>query len=98
MKLFDVIGVGFGPANLSLAIALEERYESLSVRFLEAQVDPVWQGTMLIEGSDIQNHPARDLVTLRNPRSRYSFLNYLFENGRLEAHLNLPVEFPLRRD
>lgn len=94
----DVLGIGFGPANLALAIALEEDAPLLAGHFLEAQRDPVWQGGMLLAGSNTQNHPSRDLVTLRNPRSRYSFLNYLFENGRLVDHLNLPAEFPLRKE
>lgn len=95
---FDVLGIGFGPANLALAIALEEGCPELGARFLEAQREPVWQGGMMLDGSDIQNHPSRDLVTLRNPRSRYSFLNYLFEENRLLEHLNLSVEFPLRKE
>lgn len=97
-ECFDVLGIGFGPANLSLAIALEEDAPSTTALFLEAQTDPVWQSGMLLDGSNIQNHPCRDLVSLRNPRSRYSFLNYLFEEGRLIEHLNLPVEFPLRKE
>jgi len=93
----DVVGVGFGPANLALAIAIEEAPIATAARFLEAQADPLWQGGMLLAGSNIQNHPCRDLVSLRNPRSRYSFINYLFEHGRLIDHLNLPMEFPLRK-
>ncbi|MFF9198826.1 lysine N(6)-hydroxylase/L-ornithine N(5)-oxygenase family protein [Streptomyces sp. NPDC014779] len=98
MTIHDVIGIGFGPANLALAIALEEQEAGLSARFLEARTEPAWQPGMLLDGSDIQNHPSRDLVSLRNPRSRYSFLNYLHENGRLLEHLNLPIEFPLRKE
>lgn len=94
----DVLGIGFGPANLALAIALEEEGHDLDVRFLEARPGPSWQSAMMLDGSDIQNHPVRDLVSLRNPRSRYSFINYLFENGRLLEHLNLPMEFPLRKE
>ncbi|ASW54260.1 lysine N(6)-hydroxylase/L-ornithine N(5)-oxygenase family protein [Plantactinospora sp. KBS50] len=94
----DVLGVGFGPANLSLAIALQEDSPRTSSSFVEAEREPVWQGGMLLDGSDTQNHPCRDLVTLRNPRSHYSFINYLFEQGRLIEHLNLPVEFPLRKE
>lgn len=94
----DVLGIGFGPANLALAIALEERFPTARLRFLEAQPTPEWQPGMLLDGSDIQNHPSRDLVTLRNPRSRYSFLNYLHEEGRLLQHLNLPAEYPLRKE
>ncbi|MEV0322641.1 SidA/IucD/PvdA family monooxygenase [Streptomyces sp. NPDC050658] len=97
--LYDVLGVGFGPANIALAVAGEEqKIPGVTMRFLEAQKDPVWQGGMLLDGSNIQNHPCRDLVSLRNPRSRYTFINYLFEEGRLLAHLNLPDEFPLRKE
>lgn len=94
----DLLGVGFGPANLSLAIALREDSPRTSAFFLEAARDPVWQDGLLLDGSNMQNHPNRDLVTLRNPRSHYSFLNYLFEEGRLIEHLNLPMEFPLRKE
>jgi L-ornithine N5-oxygenase len=94
----DLLGVGFGPANLSLAIALQEDSPRTTAFFLEAARDPVWQGGLLLDGSNMQNHPSRDLVTLRNPRSHYSFLNYLFEEGRLIEHLNLPMEFPLRKE
>ncbi|MFF3323015.1 SidA/IucD/PvdA family monooxygenase [Streptomyces sp. NPDC002889] len=98
VPVHDVLGIGFGPANLALAIALEEKHPGLDARFLESRPAPDWQPGMLLDGSDIQNHPSRDLVTLRNPRSRYSFLNYLHENGRLLRHLNLPGEFPLRKE
>ncbi|MCP9999684.1 MULTISPECIES: lysine N(6)-hydroxylase/L-ornithine N(5)-oxygenase family protein [Streptomyces] len=94
----DVIGIGFGPANLALAIALQEEDSGLDAHFLESRPGPSWQSAMMLPGSDIQNHPVRDLVSLRNPRSRYSFINYLFEQGRLLDHLNLPVEFPLRKE
>lgn len=97
-RCHDVLGIGFGPANLSLAIALEEEGNDLDVHFLEARPSPSWQSAMMLDGSDIQNHPVRDLVSLRNPRSRYSFINYLFENGRLLEHLNVPGEFPLRKE
>lgn len=92
----DIVGVGFGPANIALAIALEELAPHLSVRFLERRVNADWQAGMLLEGSDIQNHPLRDLVTPRNPRSRYTFTSFLHENNRLYEHLNLPLHYPLR--
>ncbi|MFI5801303.1 SidA/IucD/PvdA family monooxygenase [Streptomyces sp. NPDC051561] len=98
VPVLDILGIGFGPANLSLAIALRETHPGLEARFLEARPSPDWQPGMLLDGSDIQNHPSRDLVTLRNPRSRFSFLNYLHESGRLLRHLNLPGEFPLRKE
>lgn len=95
-EFYDVIGVGFGPANIAVAIALEELNASLKVKFLESGESTVWQKGMLFDGSDIQNHPLRDLVTPSNPRSKYTFTNYLFENKRLFQHLNLGMYFPFR--
>jgi L-ornithine N5-monooxygenase len=95
-QVIDVVGIGFGPANIALAIAAQELASPLEIRFLERNSGPGWQEEMLLPESDIQNHPLRDLVTPRNPRSRYTFVNFLFEQGRLFEHLNLPLSHPLR--
>lgn len=95
---FDIVGIGFGPANIALAAALEERQARPSVAFLERMDAPAWQPAMLLSGSDIQNNPLRDLVTPRNPRSRYSFTNFLHKHDRLFEYLNLGIEFPLRKE
>src|SRR6266498_2554849 len=95
-NFFDVVGIGFGPANIALAIAAEELGSNLNIKFLEKNASAGWQEEMLLPESDIQNHPLRDLVTPRNPRSRYTFVNFLFENNRLFEHLNLPLQHPLR--
>lgn len=97
-KIYDIVGVGFGPSNIALAVALEEAGFDGSVLFLERRGSPLWQPDMLLPGSDIQNHPCRDLITPRNPRSRYTFINFLYEHQLLFEHLNLGVEFPLRRE
>jgi L-ornithine N5-oxygenase len=96
--IYDVIGVGYGPANMALAIAMDEGQETVDAVFVEAAERPRWQGEMLLPGSDIQHNAIRDLVSLRNPRSRYSFINYLHENDRLLGHLNLPRPFALRSE
>ena len=98
MTIYDILGIGFGPANLALAIALEERGYQGKVLFLEGRPKMAWQPEMMLPGSDIQNHPCRDLITPRNPRSRYTFINFLYEHERLFEHLNLGVLFPLRRE
>ena len=95
-QIYDVIGVGFGPANIAVAIAFEEMEFKGSVKFLESRKNSIWQENMLFENSDIQNHPLRDLVTPRNPRSKYSFTNFLFENDRLYEHLNTGLHLPFR--
>lgn len=95
---FDVIGVGFGPSNLALAVALEEAPEAsqMSRLFLEAKTGPVWHPGMLLEDSLIQISVLKDLATVRNPQSRFTFLNYLKEKGRLFEFLNLRDLFPSR--
>ena len=97
-KVHDIIGIGFGPANIALAIALEECDPDCEVLFLERQRFVTWQPGMLLDRTDIQNHPLRDLVTPRNPRSPYTFINYLHCHNRLFEFLNLGVQFPLRKD
>jgi L-ornithine N5-monooxygenase len=97
--IYDVIGIGFGPANLALAVALEEEAESggdVRRLFLEAKPNAVWHPGMLIEDSLIQISVLKDLATIRNPRSRYTFLNYLQAKGRLFEFLNLRDLFPTR--
>jgi L-ornithine N5-monooxygenase len=96
--IYDVIGIGFGPANIALAVALEEEGFGGSCLFLERNAGAGWQEDMLLAGSDIQNHPLRDLVTPANPRSRYSFTNFLFEHDRLFEFLNLGVTYALRQE
>lgn len=101
--IYDLIGIGFGPANIALAVAMEELYPEKSVLFVDGKEEIVWQSEMLFENaldvySNIQNSPYRDLATPRNPRSRYTFLNYLHENGLFWHQLNLNMSMPLRPD
>jgi L-ornithine N5-monooxygenase len=102
-QIHDLVGIGFGPSNIALAIALEETGQYPDHLFLERAETPVWQSEMLFDisldtFSNIQNIPYRDLVTPRNPRSRYTFLNYLFESDLLFDHLNMDMLLPLRPD
>ena len=85
----DVVGIGFGPSNLALAVALEEEYGSgVDAVFFEKQPAFGWHRGMLIEGATMQVNFLKDLVTLRNPTSRYSFVNYLHSHGRLVDFIN----------
>lgn len=97
-KIHATIGIGFGPGNLALAIMLEEMGQAGNVLFVERATKTEWHPNTLLQGADIQNNPIRDLVTPRNPRSRFSFINYLHEEGRLFEYLNLGVRYPLRKD
>lgn len=94
--IYDCIGVGFGPSNIALAIALEERGLLRNALFLETQASCAWHPGMLIAGTDIQHNPLRDLVTPRNPGSPYGFLSYLKDKDRLFDYLNLAAPYPPR--
>jgi L-ornithine N5-monooxygenase len=100
----DIVGVGFGPANLALAVALAERPEgqengaALRARFFEKQAEFGWHPGMLIDGATMQVSFLKDLATLRNPVSPFSFLSYLHARGRLLDFINRKSFFPLRTE
>ena len=98
----DLIGIGFGPSNLALAIALQERAEqggkAFDALFLERQPDYNWHGNTLVAQSELQISFLKDLVTLRNPSSRFSFVNYLKAHGRLVDFINLGTFYPCRME
>ncbi|MER6124306.1 SidA/IucD/PvdA family monooxygenase [Streptomyces sp. NPDC001795] len=93
---YDLVGVGFGPSNLSLAIAARELDPTRSCLFIERKPEFSWHPGMMIDGSRMQISYLKDLATMRNPRSAYSFLNYLKQCGRLEHFLNLNELHPSR--
>jgi L-ornithine N5-monooxygenase len=98
--VYDLVGVGFGPSNLALAIAVHEHNaqpgEPVSAVFLERQEAFGWHRGMLIEDATMQVSFLKDLVTLRNPTSSFTFLSYLHECGRLIDFINHKNLFPLR--
>jgi L-ornithine N5-oxygenase len=94
----ELLAIGAGPANLALAVALEELAPDLAARSLivEQHEDVVWQRGMLLPWSQSQVSFLKDLVTLRNPRSEFSFVNYLHSIGRLDDFINLGTFTPYR--
>lgn len=100
----DLVGIGFGPANLALAIALRERAaaqpgaETRQARFLERQPEFGWHRGMLIDGATMQVSFLKDLVTPRNPTSGFGFLSYLHAKGRMMDYLNRKSFYPLRTE
>ncbi|MDX3384721.1 SidA/IucD/PvdA family monooxygenase [Streptomyces niveiscabiei] len=98
----DLIGIGFGPSNVAMAIALEEHNarvgseKAVSAHFFEQQPRFGWHRGMLIDDATMQVSFLKDLVTLRNPASEYSFLCYLQSKGRMIDFINHKSLFPLR--
>lgn len=93
----DFIAVGLGPFNLGLA-CLTEPIEELDGVFLESDPDFEWHPGMLLESSTLQTPFMSDLVTLADPTSSYSFLNFLKESRRLYSFYIRESFYPLRAE
>ncbi|CAL9564809.1 L-lysine N6-monooxygenase [Streptomyces sp. enrichment culture] len=94
-KTYDFVGIGLGPFNLGLA-CLTEPIDELDGVFLESKPDFEWHAGMFLEGAHLQTPFMSDLVTLADPTSPYSFLNYLKEKGRLYSFYIRENFYPLR--
>src|SRR5918992_1263027 len=100
---FDVVGVGFGPSNLGLAVAIEEHNQQvgpdggspLTSMFLERKPTFGWHSGMLLPDATVQVSFLKDLATMRNPASTFSFVAYLHDRGRLADFINHKTLFPL---
>lgn len=94
-KAYDFVGIGLGPFNLGLA-CLTEPIDALDGVFLESKPDFEWHAGMFLDGAHLQTPFMSDLVTLADPTSPYSFLNYLKEKGRLYSFYIRENFYPLR--
>ena len=98
----DLVGVGAGPANLSLGALLTSARErgltSVTSTFLERNPAILWHSGQMFPGTLMQTEFYRDLVTPIDPTSRFSFLNYLKSNGRLDQFICSAVICPTRRE
>ena len=79
---YDLVGVGIGPFNLSLA-ALADGAPELRTLFLDAKPAFSWHPGLLMEGTVLQVPFLADLVTMADPTSPWSYLNYLRKHGRM---------------
>ncbi|NDZ94442.1 lysine N(6)-hydroxylase/L-ornithine N(5)-oxygenase family protein [Streptomyces sp. SID6673] len=100
--IVDIGGIGFGPSNLGLAIAVSELDEPqmtpLTARFVERQATFSWHPGMLLPRTTMQISFLKDLATQRNVQSRFTFLNYLAHRGRLIDFINHQTFFPSRHE
>jgi lysine N6-hydroxylase len=94
-RTHDFVGIGLGPFNLGLA-CLTEPITGLNGVFLDSKPDFEWHAGMFLDGAHLQTPFMSDLVTLADPTSPYSFLNYLKEKGRLYSFYIRENFYPLR--
>ncbi|MEA2671302.1 MAG: lysine N6-hydroxylase [Chloroflexota bacterium] len=78
----DLLGVGIGPFNLGLAALLDQAVE-VDALFLDDHPCFSWHPGLLLEGATTQVPFLADLVSLVDPTSPHSFLNYLRTHDRL---------------
>lgn len=93
----DFAAIGVGPFNLGLA-ALAEPIDGLDGVFLEQRDSFDWHPGMMLEPAHLQVPFMADLVTLADPTSPYSFLNFLKQTGRLYRFYIRENFYPLRAE
>lgn len=99
---YHVVGIGAGPANLSLAalyqsaMATSESGEQIAL--FDRAEGPTWHPALLHSGVRMQTSWLKDLVSIIDPTHQLSFLNYLVSTGRLFAMLNSQFDVIPRRE
>lgn len=81
-EVHDVLGVGLGPFNLSLA-CLMAPLKHLDAVFLEQKSGFSWHEGVMIPGTTLQTSFLADLVTIADPSSPFSYLNYCKQQGKI---------------
>jgi lysine N6-hydroxylase len=96
-KIYDIVGIGIGPFNLGLA-ALSVPITELSTLFLDQAAEFNWHPGMMLSDATLQVPFMADLVTMADPTSPYSFLNYLKQTDRLYKFYIREDFFVLRKE
>ncbi|MFD7868717.1 lysine N(6)-hydroxylase/L-ornithine N(5)-oxygenase family protein [Streptomyces sp. NPDC057682] len=79
----DLVGIGIGPFNLSLAALAHGLTTPLTTAFYDQRPAFHWHPGLLIDGATLQVPFLADLVTLADPTSPWTLLNYLRTRHRL---------------
>lgn len=80
--IYDIVGIGVGPFNLGLA-CLTQPLNELSTIFFDGKNEFDWHSGIMPEGSTLQIPFIADLVSFADPKSPYTFLNYLKLHNKL---------------
>lgn len=91
----DLLCVGIGPFGLGLA-CLADPLEDVSVAFLDRAPEFNWHPGLLFDRATLQVPFLADLVTMADPTSRFSFLSWLKETGKLYPFYVRESFYPLR--
>ncbi|HEY0806618.1 MAG TPA: SidA/IucD/PvdA family monooxygenase [Pseudonocardiaceae bacterium] len=94
---FDIVGVGVGPANLSLAALLYPHGDVRSL-FLDLKNNFSWHDGQQLPDTTLQVSIFKDLVSLADPTNEFSFLSYLHDQGRIYHFINAQFQAVPRRE
>ena len=81
-QILDFVAVGVGPFNLGLA-CLTDPIANVNGVFLDKRASFNWHPGMLLEDTTLQIPFIADLVTMADPTNKFSFLNYIKEQGKM---------------
>lgn len=94
---YDCIGIGVGPANLSLASLLHD-HQDITNLFLDKKTDFDWHDGQLVPGATLQVSMLKDLVSLTDPTNSFSFLSYLHAQGKIYHFINAQFDAVPRQE
>ena len=94
---YRCVGIGVGPANLSLASLLHSHPEVPNL-FIDKKDQFGWHDGQQIPGASLQVSLFKDLVVLSDPTSKFSFLSYLHDQGKIYHFLNAQFDAMPRQE
>jgi L-ornithine N5-oxygenase len=94
--MYDLVCIGFGPAQVATAIANKEAEKQSKILFIERKPYFSWYSGAHTSRTRMDNPFVYDLATIRNPRSAFSYVNYLLARERLIEFANSDRLNPLR--
>ena len=95
IRHLDVAMVGAGPSNLSLAAHLHPYYDK-PFAILDQRAEIHWHAGMMLEDAVLQSSHYKDLIFPSDPRSEFTFLNYLHSRKLLYRYIHAEFRCPLR--
>ncbi|WP_075182004.1 lysine N(6)-hydroxylase/L-ornithine N(5)-oxygenase family protein [Pantoea sp. 1.19] len=95
--IYDFVAIGIGPFNLGLA-CLTDPLAQVNGVFLDKNPGFDWHTGMMLESAHLQTPFMADLVTLADPTSRFSLLNYMKQKGKLYAFYIREDFFLMRKE
>ncbi|KAF2635411.1 hypothetical protein P280DRAFT_194775 [Massarina eburnea CBS 473.64] len=96
--MYDLVCIGFGPAQLATAIANREARKPHNALFVERKPAFSWHDSHHLARTRMENPFLYDLATTRNPRSAFSYVHFLLKKDRLVEFANSDRLNPLRME